>query len=132
MGVSQLDIIRNQAEAAARNAAAGAQSHLRRDTSLVNEASRLAGKAVRKGEDAWKNRKPGGVWQQQPPPSSAAQYGGTQTAEDGYVRRSPVQPVREAENYRRTLVWRGVRIVLLIFAALLVLELLKKAGLLSW
>ena len=37
---TQFDIIRRQAEAAARNAPARAQGNLRRDASLVNQASR--------------------------------------------------------------------------------------------
>ena len=49
----QFDIIRQQAESAARNAAAGAVGRLRRDTSLVNQASQLTRRAVRKGGAAW-------------------------------------------------------------------------------
>ena len=37
---TQLDIIRSQAASAARNASARARSELRRETSLVNQASR--------------------------------------------------------------------------------------------
>ena len=47
---TQFDIIRRQAEAAARNAAARAEGTLRRDTSLVNQASRWAGRAMTEGE----------------------------------------------------------------------------------
>ena len=54
--MTQFDIIRQQAESAARNAAAGAVGRLRRDTSLVNQASQLTGRAIRKGEAAWKKR----------------------------------------------------------------------------
>ena len=49
MGITQFDIIRQQAEAAAKNAASRASASLRRDTSLVNQASRLTGKAIREG-----------------------------------------------------------------------------------
>ena len=52
MGITQFDIIRQQAEAAAKNAVSRASASLRRDTSLVNRASRLTGKAIREGEAA--------------------------------------------------------------------------------
>ena len=54
MGITQFDIIRQQAEAAAKNAVSRASASLRRDTSLVNQASRLTGKAIREGEAAVK------------------------------------------------------------------------------
>ena len=54
MGITQFDIIRQQAKAAAKNAVSRASASLRRDTSLVNQASRLTGKAIREGEAAVK------------------------------------------------------------------------------
>ena len=52
MATTQLDIIRQQAEAAARNAVSRATGELRRDTSLVSQASRMTGKAFQAGEEA--------------------------------------------------------------------------------
>ena len=53
---TQLDIIRSQAASAARNASARARSELRRETSLVNQASRWAGRAAAQGEAALRGR----------------------------------------------------------------------------
>ena len=63
--MTQFDIIRQQAESAARNAAAGAVGRLRRDTSLVIQASQLSGRAIRKGEAA---RAPPRGWRRPAPP----------------------------------------------------------------
>ena len=52
MGTTQFDIITDQVQAAAHNAAAGAASRLRRDTSLVNQAHRFTGRAFQAGEEA--------------------------------------------------------------------------------
>ena len=75
--MTQFDIIRQQAESAARNAAAGAVGRLRRDTSLVNQASQLTGRAIRKGEAAWKKRGAAGPpaaprWRRRPAPPGQA------------------------------------------------------------
>ena len=57
MGTTQLDMIRRQAEAAVRSKASGAAARLRREASLVNQASRLTGKALRDGEEALRSRR---------------------------------------------------------------------------
>ena len=98
MGITQFDIIRQQAEAAAKNAVSRASASLRRDTSLVNQASRLTGKAIREGEAAVKRaagrdrRRTAG----EPRATAAADRPRPRQAADGYVRRSPVQPIHEA------------------------------------
>ena len=56
---TQLDMIRHQAEAAARNAAARAEGNLRRDASPVNQASRWAGRTMAEGEAALRARSSG-------------------------------------------------------------------------
>ena len=127
--MTQLDIIQQQAQAAARNAAAGAAGRLRRDTSLVNQASRLTGKAIRQGEDAWRQgresarrRRPvsGGTVEERPRPVRASG--------DGYVRRSPVQPVFQAAGYRRGQVLRGLGIALAVVLVCVGLSLLNQLG----
>lgn len=131
MGTTQFDIIGRQIEAAARNAAAGAVGRLRRDTSLVNQASRLTGRTIRAGEEVLRSkaRRTGGrrysapngnTVETQPRPQSAA--------EDGYMRRSPVQPVHQAADYCRRLVMRGVGIVVLIAVACAAVSLLLQLG----
>ena len=124
--MTQLDIIRRQAEAAARNQVRRAAAGLRRDTSLVGQASRLTGKAVQAGQSAgrqWAGRSRGG--RSEPEPTVPTQPRPPQAAEDGYVRRSPVQPVCEAADYRRRLVRRGIGIaviIVIIVAAVIMLD----------
>lgn len=133
MTPTQLDLIRRQSEAAAQNALRRAAGEARRETSLVGQASRLAGRAAGAGEEALGRRfrgssspgrgSGGGVVETPPMPVIPAP--------DGYVRRSPVQPVYEAANYRRKLVLRAVGICALILAACAGLYFLSRLGLLG-
>ena len=131
MGMTQLDSIASQTRAAAHNAVAGAQSRLRRDTSLVNQAHRLTGKAFQTGEEMLRgkagrfaggngNPPAGGTVETEPPPQTPAA--------DGYVRRSPVQPVHQAADYYRRLVMRGVGVAVLIAVACVGVYLLLQLG----
>ena len=52
-------------------------------------------------------------------------------APDGYVRCSPVQPVYEAADYRRRLLWRAVGVAVVIAAALVGVYFLGQLGLLG-
>ena len=121
---TQLDIIRSQAASAARNASARARSELRRETSLVNQASRWAGRAAAQGEAALRGR---GGGRRGSPPAGAGRSETprpTRPAPDGYVRRSPVQPLRIAPDYRKRLIKRiigGVVLVLLVLGVALLL-----------
>ena len=78
--MTQFDIIRQQAESAARNAAAGA-----------------VGRPPRPGRD-------------------------------GYVRRSPVQPVHQAADYRFRQALRAVQVIVLIAVVCVGLSLLSQLG----
>lgn len=129
MGTTQFDIITDQVEAAAHNAAAGAASRLRRDTSLVNQAHQFTGRAFQAGGAALRNgaRRVGG----QGAPGGdfvATQPHPQEPAADGYVRRSPVQPVYRAENYYRRLVLRGVGLAALAVVACVAVYLLLQLG----
>ena len=129
MGTTQFDIITDQVQAAAHNAAAGAASRLRRDTSLVNQAHRFTGRAFQAGEEALRR---GVRW--------AGGQGGSndgfvetpsqpqQPAADGYVRRSPVQPVYRAKNYYRRLLLRAAGLVALAAVACVAVYLLLQLG----
>ena len=133
MGTTQLEIIRRQAQAAVQNKVSGAQARIRRETSLVNQASRLTGKALRDGEEALRSRRgrsrgsaraaAGATVATAPPP--------VRPATDGYVRRSPVQPVHEAADYRRRLVLRGVLVVVLAAAVCAGVFFLNQLGILG-
>ena len=126
---TQFDIIRNQAEAAARNAAARVQGGLRRDASLVNQASRWAGRTLTRGEAAVRARAGEGRRR-----SSAARETKTTQAPpvrptaDGYVRRSPVQPLHVAADYRRRLDTRAVTAAVLLAVVGLGIYLLSMLG----
>lgn len=87
---TQFDILHHQAEAAARNAAARAEGALRRDASLVNQASRWAGRAMTEGQASLRSRA-GEKRRGSPPPqkTETAQPQPVRPAPDGYVRRSP-------------------------------------------
>ena len=131
MGTTQFDIIGRQIEAAARNAAAGAVGRLRRDTSLVNQASQLTGGTNGGGEGVLRNKTrgsggrrysaPNGNTVETPPRPLYA-------ALDGYMRRSPVQPAHQAADYRRRLVLKGVGVVALIAVACAAVSLLLQLG----
>ena len=126
---TQFDIIRNQAEAAARNAVARVRGGLRRDASLVNQASRWAGRTLTRGEAAVRARASEGRRR-----SSAARETKTTQAPpvrptaDGYVRRSPVQPLHVAADYRRRLVTRAVTAAVLLAVVGLGIYLLSMLG----
>lgn len=133
MATTQLDIIRQQAEAAARNAVSRATGELRRDTSLVSQASRMTGKAFQAGEEALRSQMgrsrrygavPGETVATPPPPPCPAA--------DGYVRRSPVQPVHEAVNYRRGLILRGVGAAVAVVAVCTAVWLLLRLNVFGW
>ena len=127
---TQLDIVRRQAEAAARNAAAQAQGELRRDASLVGQASRWAGRAMAEGEATLRARTGKGPRRSPPPRQARADHRSRPAgrAPDGYVRRSPVQPIRVAEGYRRRLMLRAAGIAALVAAACAGLCILHQLG----
>lgn len=127
--MTQFDIIRQQVESAARNAASGAAGRLRRDTSLVNQASRLTGRAIREGEAALKQGR-GGKRRRRPAPGETVEGvpRPARAARDGYVRRSPVQPVFQAADYRRRQALRVVGVILLAVLICAGLSLLNQLG----
>ena len=126
---TQFDILRHQAEAAARNAAARVQGNLRRDTSLVNQASRWAGRTLTEGETrvrsaAGRHRRgytPSGETQARPPRP-------TRSASDGYVRRSPVQPLHVAADYGKQQARRAAAVVAVIAVIGVGIYLLNQLG----
>ena len=123
--VSRLRLFRRQTTQALRSQAGRAEGDLRRQTNLAADANRAAGKALQKGEqtarDRWKDRsRRNGVPRAEE--TVAGRSGPAVRLPDGYERRSPVQPVYEAPDYRRRLFFRAVWAVI---AAALVLFLLN-------
>lgn len=130
MGTTQLEIIRRQAQAAVQNKVSGAQARMRQETSLVAQASRLTGKVLREGETVLKDRRrTAGRWTSGTTVETAPAP--VHPAEDGYVRRSPVQPVFQAADYHRRLAARGVLAVVLIAVALAGVYVLGQLGILG-
>ena len=126
---TQFDIIRSQTQGAVRNAAAREEGKLRRETSLVNAASRWAGKAMVQGEAELQRRK--GVRRGARPAGGETQClspGPVRPAPDGYVRRSPVQPLHAARDYRRRQVLRAVAIAAVAAAACAGIYFLNQLG----
>ncbi len=117
MPITPLDTVKNQFESAARRQGQAVVSDVRRQTSIVRAANALLGKgrnALEKGTrearaKAERSAEKGGVYVQKQP---------VVRAPDGYVRRSPVQPVVEAADYRKRCVRRCVGAVLGILAAM--------------
>jgi len=99
--------------------------------SLVAFAARLAGKADRaagsgpSGPGAGRRfRRNGGA--------NGPEAAPRQTLFDGYVRKSPVQPVREMANYRRKKVVRAVEVALLLAVLMILLWLVLQSGILAF
>lgn len=131
MAPTQFDVIRRQSEAAIHNEINRHVGLLRRDTSLVNQAMRLLGGAAREDERTVCGERRGKVVSGRGPGISvvATEPAPVRPASDGYVRRSPVQPLYEAAGYRRALVLRAVGTVALILAAGAGIYFLMQAGL---
>lgn len=132
MMATQFDILRQQAEAAARNAARRVQGNLRRDTSLVNQASQWAGRTLIEGEE--KVRRAAGKYRRsysQPGETQAQPPRPSRPASDGYVRRSPVQPLYVAADYRKRQARRVVAVVAVIAVLCLGIYLLNQLGVFS-
>ena len=126
---TQFDILRRQAEGAAQNAVHRVQGSLRKDTSLVGHAGRWAGRTLTQGEKAVrgavkKARRPypqPGETVPQPPRV-------VRPAADGYVRRSPVQPLHEAADYHRRQTRRAAGAAALVGALCAGVYLLSRLG----
>lgn len=126
---TQFDIIRNQAEAAARNAAARATGSLRRDTSLVNQASRWAGRTLTEGEaDLRRKMNSQRRAYAEPQETVGERIRPLRPAADGYVRRSPIQPLRVIEGYRKRQVLRAAAVAAVIVAICVGIYLLNLLG----
>ncbi len=122
MPITPLDMVGKQFESAAKNQLRSAQAEVRRETSIVGYANARLGNALHRlnpsGRTARTSRKEenkSGVYVQEHPAI---------VAPDGYVRRSPVQPLRVAPDYRKRLIKRiigGVVLVLLVLGVALLL-----------
>ena len=129
MGTTQFETIPDQVQPAAHIAGGGAANRLRRDTSLVNQAHRFTGRAFQAGEEALRR---GARWAggQGVPNDGFVETPSQpqQPAADGYVRRSPVQPVYRAKNYYRRLLLRAAGLVALAAVACVAVYLLLQLG----
>lgn len=130
---TQLDMIRRQSEAVVHNEVSRSVSSARRDTSLVNQATGLMGRTVRESERTVRSGRFSKTVLRQDPSShvSATEPAPVYPASDGYIRRSPVQPLYEAADYRRKLVLRIVGGAALILAACAGIYFLMQLGLLG-
>ena len=138
MGLTQIDIIRKQIESAAKNRAAGEAAKLRQKTSLIGEISRLTGKANRTIDQAgreavrWRTDRLPDILEDEaewdePGESVEPPY----ICADGYVRRSPEQPLYTPPDYRRRLLRRAAGAAAVVLLALAVLWLLVRYSILS-
>lgn len=90
--------------------------HVRTENSLVEQARRLSGRNLSVNRPGTLSGPDGPLVPIAPPPALPA--------EDGYLRRSPVQPLYCRQDRRRRLVLRAVGVVLLLAAVCVVAVLL--------
>ena len=126
MPITPLDMVGKQFESAAKNQLRSAQAEVRRETSIVGYANARLGNALHRlnpsGRTARTSRKEenkSGVYVQEHPAI---------VAPDGYVRRSPVQPLHVAEDYRRRQALRIAAAAVLLAAACAAVWLLNQLG----
>jgi len=131
MSTSQFDIIRHQAEASVRNRVSGAQARLRRETSLVGLANQWGMELSRQAENLARPRgrhtKAQRAGDARPMKSAPIR-----PAQDGYLRRSPVQPVMVPRAYRRQLAMHVLRIAGLVVLIAVGVYLLMRSGLVAF
>ena len=137
MGLTQLDIIWKQMESAAKNRVAGETAKIRRKTSLIDEVSRLTGKANRTLDQAGQevlrrraNRRPK-IQKERGPSAQTERSKPTSVCADGYVRRSPEQPLYTPPDYRRKLIRQALSAAVLVVLALAVVWLLLRFSVFS-
>ncbi len=117
--MSQIDLIGKQIAGAAKNAANRELAKARRGTSVVGQANRLFASALR---DIERPKKP-----------KPAQKNGVYTADgeavrpapDGCIRRSPVQAMAVAKNYKARIIKRVIAVIIVIAIIALALYALR-------
>jgi hypothetical protein len=116
--MSQLDLINRQIAGAAKNAVNRELAGVRRETSVVGRANRLFASALRDFDKPKKTKA-----------AKNGVYMGTgdlvDPAPDGYIRRSPVQAMAVAKDYKARIVKRIIAIVIGVFAVALALYALR-------
>lgn len=130
MSIKHQAPLRNQQEGASR-----APAQRRQGASLVGEAQRLTGRLQRQAGET--GNRAGGSYQS----GWSAERRGTETvptparpvhpAPDGYVRRSPVQPLHVAADYQKRAVQNILKTVAVGAVLLFLLWLLLSSNLLS-
>ncbi len=136
MGLLQIDLLRRQAEGAARRTAQKEAAAVKEKLSLTRQASRMAGMAedvLEKGAAAagrWWNSREEGLWEDGFDPFAPAKA--PVVYPDGYVRLTPVQPYRTPAGYRKRRMRRAaVAVLAAVFLAALVVVILR-SGLLQF
>ncbi len=116
--MSQLDLIGRQIAGAAKNAVNREAAQAKRETSVVSRANRLFASALRDFEQPQKVKT-----------AKNGVYMGTgesaEPAPDGYIRRSPIQPMAFAKDYKARIVKRIIALVIGVLAVALALYALR-------
>ena len=117
--MSQIDLIGKQIAGAAKNAANRELAKARRETSVVGRANRLFASALRDIERPKKKKPPrkNGVY--------TADGEAVRPAPDGYIRRSPVQAMAVAKNYKARIIKRLIAVIIVIAIIALALYALR-------
>lgn len=128
MGLKTLETVTDQVKSTARNAAAGAGAQVRRETSVTGWANALLARSARQGQTV-ERRKGTGVYTLTEEEIRAGRLTGGQvfTAPDGYVRKSPVQPLVVSPDWRKRIIKRvalaAVTVVIVILAVYAIVRL---------
>lgn len=115
------DMIKKQAESMAKNQLRAQAAGLRRETSIVGQAHKLAKDLPMRTQEKEAGAVPPRVRRDGIYTNDEAGLREAYVAADGYVRRSPVQQLRVAPGYRRRLVRRAILGVLAAVACGLVI-----------
>ena len=136
MGLMQMDLLRRQAEQAARQAVRRETAPIRRELSLTRQASRMAGlgeELLSQGTERavrWWAGQEDGLWEDGLDP--LCQPSEPAVCADGYVRRTPIQPYRTPVGYHRRRLRRKLRVAVLAVLLAVVIAAIVRSGLLRF
>lgn len=131
--MDQMDNVRNQVRSVVRSKTTGAVTRLRSETSLVKQARKLSGQMVRKGDELVAQVVKGPKGRRASAGETVAEVPApVRPAPDGYVRRSPVQPIHTAADYKARIAKKLVSGCILVVVLAVAVWLLLKTQLLAF
>ena len=139
MAASPFSTVANQAASTVKNLAGGVSAGIRAETSITGRAATLAGTAVKKAESRVReaqrrSRDRSGVYILTEEEARAKDSAGGElfVAPDGYIRKTPVQHIVLAPDYRARQVKKIVSGILLAALAVAVVYILARFNVISF